>query len=190
MAASFHTGSSKQRTTPGTISCTSVENLSVGDALLHCHTKDVVLPIRVTALRKSELLQHFQKRWKREYLTTLREHHKTTGNNRQNIKVGDIVTVYDDIPRINWKLAVIEQLTTGLDGYTRVAETTLFPLEVNEDISDSQVQVNQTADKTTDRIHHQQDRPTKQATIAAHRRLREWSDMIRTALEDVMDSEQ
>ena len=53
-----------------------------------------------------------------EYLITLREYHKTTGNNQQSIKVGDVVTVHDDIPKVHWKLAVVEKLITGLDGYT------------------------------------------------------------------------
>ena len=51
--------------------------------------------------------------------------------------------IHDDIPRINWILAVVEGLITGLDGITRAAEirtaggktnrptTRLFPLEIN-----------------------------------------------------------
>ena len=73
---------------------------------------------REIARRQSELLQHFEKRWKREYLASLCEYHKTTGNNQQSIKVGDVVTVHDDIPKVHWKLAVVEKLITGLDGYT------------------------------------------------------------------------
>ena len=33
-----------------------------------------------------------------------------------------MLIVHDDIPRINWKLAVVERLITGLDGITRAAE--------------------------------------------------------------------
>ena len=106
-----------------------------------------VLPVREIARRQSELLQHFEKRWKREYLMSLLEYHKTTGNIQQSIKVGDVVTVHDDIPRVHWKLAEVEKLITGLDGYTRAAEirtatgktncpiAKLFPLEVTEEIS-------------------------------------------------------
>ena len=52
------------------------------------------------------LLQHFYKRWRQEYLTSLREFHRTTG-------VGDIVQVHEDKHRINWKLAVVEGLVQG-----------------------------------------------------------------------------
>ena len=51
----------------------------------------------------------------------LRESHKASGNNNQTIKVRDIVLIYDDIPQINWKLAIIEELIfiiTGNDGLT------------------------------------------------------------------------
>ena len=37
---------------------------------------------------------------------TLRETHRTTGNNDQQVKVGDVVLVHDDTRRVNWRLAV------------------------------------------------------------------------------------
>jgi transposase InsO family protein len=58
------------------------------------------------------ILQHFWSRWKAEYLTSLREFHKTTGKNNQTIRVGEVVLIHDDSPRIKWKLAVIEDLIT------------------------------------------------------------------------------
>ena len=39
--------------------------------------------------------------------------------NEQCIKFGDVVLVHDDIPRVRWKMAVVEQLIQGKDGYTR-----------------------------------------------------------------------
>ena len=61
--------------------------------------------------RQGLLLQHFQSRWKKEYLTSLREVHHTT---EQAIKIGDVVQIYDDSPRSEWKLAVIEDLKRGM----------------------------------------------------------------------------
>ncbi|XP_065896039.1 uncharacterized protein [Dysidea avara] len=93
--------------------------------------------------RQEQLLQHFQTRWKREYLTALRETHKDGGTTQQTVKKGDIVLVHDDIPRTRWQLAVVEELIEGLDGFTRAARirtktgktnrpiTKLYPLEVN-----------------------------------------------------------
>ena len=89
-----------------------------------------------------ELLDKFWTRWRSEYLTALREHHKVTGNNEQNITVGDVVQVHDETPRSKWKLAIIEELIPGNDGFTRAAKirttsgltnrpiTKLYPLEV------------------------------------------------------------
>ena len=88
---------------------------------------------------EAQLLKHF---WKREYLTSLREFHKTKGNNVQKIKVVDIVLMHDDIPKVNWKLAVIQQVIKWEDGVIRAANictangvtncpiTKLYPLEV------------------------------------------------------------
>jgi len=94
------------------------------------------------ARRQKEIIDNFRERWRCEYLTALREHHQTTGHNRQTIRVGDVVQIYDDRPRSTWKLAVIQELITGNDGLVRAArlktqrgETIrpirrLYPLEV------------------------------------------------------------
>ena len=50
--------------------------------------------------RMALLLQHFRNRWKNEYLTSLREFHRTTGKSKQTINIGDVVLVHDDKPRI------------------------------------------------------------------------------------------
>ena len=47
---------------------------------------------------------------------SLRGFHKTTGNNVQKMRPGDIVLVHVDIPKVNWKLAVIQQVIKGKDG--------------------------------------------------------------------------
>ena len=57
------------------------------------------------------MLQHFWLRWRREYLTELREHHRygrlgASTNHHDIVRVGDIVTVYNkNMPTAFWKLA-------------------------------------------------------------------------------------
>ena len=77
--------------------------------------------IRWRARAQVIVIKHFWSCWKHEYLTALRETHKTTGNNMQEVKVGDVVLVHDDVPRVNWKLAVIEAVNKGADGLIRSA---------------------------------------------------------------------
>ena len=76
----------------------------------------------------------------------LREFHKATGNNRRVIKKGDVVVVHDDCPRLQWKLAVVDDLVEENDGLIRSAHistanhktsrpittriTRLYPLEI------------------------------------------------------------
>jgi len=69
--------------------------------------------------RQDILLKHFQFRWRKEYLTSLREVHRTTGTTEQTIKIGEVVQIHDDTPRHQWKLGVIEELVKGNDGFIR-----------------------------------------------------------------------
>jgi transposase InsO family protein len=59
---------------------------------------------------QAAILERFWSRWRHEYLTSLREFHRSSGNNEQTIKKGEIVMVHDEKPRNAWKLAVIEEL--------------------------------------------------------------------------------
>lgn len=56
-------------------------------------------------------------------MTLLREFHRTSGNNSQRVKVGDVVLIQDEGPRVNWKLAVIRNLIKGGDGLVQTADS-------------------------------------------------------------------
>ena len=53
--------------------------------------KSLILAMEPSLISREELrhrplyLKHFRKQWKLEYLTSLREFHKTTGNNIQRV---------------------------------------------------------------------------------------------------------
>ncbi|XP_060574452.1 uncharacterized protein LOC132732105 [Ruditapes philippinarum] len=91
---------------------------------------------------QAQIISHVRDRWCHEYMTSLRQYHKTTGNNSQTIKVGDVVIIHDETLKTQWKLGTFKQLITSKDGVTRAAmvrtsngHTTsrpivkLFPLE-------------------------------------------------------------
>ena len=61
------------------------------------------------------IIEPFWNRWKREYLTSLRETHTANGANKEIVKVGDVVIVHDDCPRAKWRLAVVKELQRGYD---------------------------------------------------------------------------
>ena len=69
----------------------------------------------------SSLVEHFQKRWKHEYLTELREHQRC--NNKlpvRQAKIGDIVLIEEElIPRCRWRMGKVEELICSKDGYVR-----------------------------------------------------------------------
>eukprot|EP00112_Aurelia_sp_Birch-Aquarium-sp1_P019023 Seg4627.3 transcript_id=Seg4627.3/GoldUCD/mRNA.D3Y31 product="hypothetical protein" protein_id=Seg4627.3/GoldUCD/D3Y31 len=101
----------------------------------------------------NSLLESFWKRWRNEYLLSLREfHHCKEQNKRQaGIKKGDVVLVKDEnVIRGKWKTAVVEDLIESNDGEIRGASVRLvntkgtltrlkrplqllYPIEVNSD---------------------------------------------------------
>ena len=142
----------------------------------------------------THLLEHFRNRWKREYLTSLCEFHKASGHNSQRIKVGDVVLIHDDGPRMQWKLAVVENLREGGDGLIRAADlrtssgktnkpiVRLYPLEVTADDREPVKDTVMTEHKTNDLV----DRPPKRiAATRAARQISEWTKTIRAPPEDV-----
>lgn len=68
-------------------------------------------------------LAHFWNRWRREYLTDLREFHRSkVSESARSVREGDVVTVYEENKkRGDWKMAVVESLIKGRDGVVRGA---------------------------------------------------------------------
>ena len=130
------------------------------------------------------LIQNFWKHWKMDYLTSLREFHRTTGNNEQKIKIGDIVQIHHESPRVNWKIGVVTDVVRGNDGHirsarirTKTGETTrpivkLYPLEV----TDSEMNTN-SRNVGSDNNHTMNidDRPMRQARVKALDNIRLWT---------------
>ena len=139
-------------------------------------------------------------------MTSLREFHKATGYNKQVIKKGDIVVVHDDVPRLCWKLAVVEEPIKGNDGLVCAAHirtdnctTTrpivkLYPLEVvsndhspvdcseQDPDDDRPIKATATDDHRPTEVDSSSDHPIIQPrtapTTKALRRMKEWSDII------------
>ena len=144
--------------------------------------------MRKVTSRHSKLIQQFWVRWRKEYLTALREFHKTTGNNQQVIKKGDVVVVHDDCPRLQWKLAVIDDLVEGNDGLIRSAHistanhktsrpiTRLYPLEV---VSSGNTEDTEQGQRPTSQDSETNSRPKRAAAARAVSRISEWTDTLR-----------
>ena len=75
----------------------------------------------------NRVLNHFWKRWRAEYLSSLREIHAHTskrlpGDDNSRILVGEMVIVKDEhLPRGLWKLGLVQEIMRGRDGQTRAA---------------------------------------------------------------------
>ena len=139
------------------------------------------------------LIQHFWQRWRHEYLTSLREFHKGSGINKESVKVGDVVLIHDDNPRVNWKLALVTSINRGRDGLVRSVNlrtangrtnrsiTRLHPLEVQA----KEVQCPTEAETTTVETPTPVRRPQRDAARRAMRRIADWTRDICVPPEDV-----
>jgi len=107
-------------------------------------TMKIIIYTKVS-VAKTRTLRHIWTRWKKEYLTSLRETH--TSNNGSDKETIDVVIVYEDCPRLKWQLTIVKGLVQGHDGFVRSASvqtanghtnrpiTKLYPLEVNVETS-------------------------------------------------------
>ncbi|XP_045022891.1 uncharacterized protein LOC123466814 [Daphnia magna] len=131
--------------------------------------------------RRQRILKAFWYRWQIEYLTSLRERHITSKNGfKPSIKVGDVVLVHNEGPRIDWKLAVIDSLITSPDEEIRAANihtakgktnrpvSKLYPLEVTATIDSSpRTQIPPNSDTSLPT------RPRRKVVIAAEKWIRD-----------------
>ena len=131
-----------------------------------------VTPVREASLNQAALcndgptrrkylrlfLDHFWKRWSKEYVTALRNLHcqRRRPEGSISLSVGDVVTLFEDnLPRSQWRLGRVEQLIPGMDDNVRAAVVKvitktgramtvkrpvqrLFPLEVREDVTNDE----------------------------------------------------
>ena len=162
--------------------------------------------VRRDARIQSALLQHFAARWRREYLTSLREFYRPAGRSGQVIKVKDVVLVHDDCPWINWKMAVLESLVTGDDGFVRSANIRtkngvtnrpvgkLFPLKVCDSraiqmkCSEGDQRDHNTTEMSQSSDNQMtEERPRCRTVQCARNQLAEWVKIIRGPPEDVQE---
>ena len=74
------------------------------------------------------LIEHYDKRWKKEYITELREYQKNKNKiPAQQIKVGDVVLIEEEgLPRARWRLGKVHELFKSKDGYVRGCRLKVF----------------------------------------------------------------
>ena len=126
-------------------------HLVIGRRLLEPPSATSV-PLSTLARRErylESLLAHFRNRWRKEYLSGIREYQKLKGKPRRTIQIGDLVHIYaDKTPRQQWRMGKVEKLLRGRDNVVHSAEVAtvdkslrririkrpiqkLYPLEVN-----------------------------------------------------------
>ena len=155
----------------------------------------------------SNVMNHFWKRWRKEYLLELRNSHRNVTRHSSNrvVSIGDVVIVHDeDQPRGKWRIGKVETLVTGSDGHVRGAVVRvktkagrltrlrrpvqrLYPLEVrcrNEEpettISPRRAEPDPAVSSVRPEQHPElrRDRPKRVAAIEADRRRKTWIENL------------
>ena len=155
--------------------------------------------IRSRAKKQAHIIEHFQNRWRNEYLTALREAHRVSGSDIQQVKTGDVVLIHEDTPRINWRMAVIESVNKGGDGIIRSANirtttgktnrpiTRLYPLELTVEEIKADVQDDHHLGRST--IDTPVNRPTRDTAKRGYLQMKEWINLLSAPLEDVLKTQ-
>jgi transposase InsO family protein len=155
--------------------------------------------VRRRAKSQALRLKHFESRWRKEYLTSLREFHKSTGNNDQSVRVGDVVLIHSDKPRLLWRMAVIESLIRGKDGLVRAVNlrtskgktnrpiTKLYPLELVDSEKSSDSPVEREVGDPKEIVSEIPKRPVREAAKKASQKISAWTETLRGPPEDVVN---
>ena len=143
--------------------------------------------IRRRAKAQAAILDHFWSQWSKEYLTALREFHRTTGNNVQTARVGDVIQIHDDSPRIRWRLGVIELLNKGADGLVHSVQlrtstgmtnrpiAKLYPLEIT---AANRPSISNSDDTGQQPTSSNTVRPIRQAAVRACEKTKDWINTL------------
>ena len=132
----------------------------------------------------------------------MRELHRSTGTNEQTVSIGDVVQIHDDVPRIQWKLGVIEGVNRGDDGFIRSVTVRtasgrtnrpiarLYPLEVSADegstpSTDDKIKGLSQGETEQGDSSDSRQRPARMTMVRARDRIAEWSRILRRPPEDV-----
>ena len=88
----------------------------------------------------SKVRDHIWNRWRREYLTDLREYHKGKYEGQlRTVSVGHVVIVYkENVKRGFWKIEKVEEVIRGRDGVVRGAKVRVItkgkPVVINRPV--------------------------------------------------------
>lgn len=156
----------------------------------------------------NNVLNHFWKRWRTEYLSSLREVHakKCHRDDKSQVSIGQVVIVKDEhLPHGLWKLGYVKELLTGKDGQTRAATVRivsrdrqhtilnrpiqlLYPLELHCEPDDSEYTDNEVepAESIPEEQETRPTRPKRAAAIRNEEARREW---IAEMEKDEMDND-
>ena len=150
----------------------------------------------------TQLMEHFSSRWKKEYLTSLREFYKTSKqSSKKLIRTGVVVIVHEDNKsRLHWRLAIVEGIIKGNDGQVRAAHirtsnhrtmrpvTKQFPLEGHSEVAPEEAdQSSSESQQSTAATETVCVRTVRAAAASAFQKMKEWNGAFGPPPENVVN---
>ncbi|XP_070555042.1 uncharacterized protein [Ptychodera flava] len=170
------------------------DDSEITDPTFTVSTREYRSDLENRARHLAKLKNHFWRRWYTEYLPALHERHYVKGKAGNAIKTGDVVIVHsDDKHRLNWNLAVVEELKYGHDGLVRSAtirtkqgNTTrpiskLYPLELSyksDRTSADVVEDNTRTDLQDTDVPNAKGRSTRKSAVKARENIKQWTQSL------------
>ena len=187
--------------------------LNLPDNLTHYVDKDPDFEVDSESVQKrvrhlANVLNHFWRRWTKEYLLELREAHRQRRQRADaptaDVKPGDIVLIHDqEHPRGFWKMGQVESLIVGRDGRVRGASLRLasksphqkrlqrplqllYPLEISRAVEPTSQEVkvpeeDQVQAPTRPLLEcatKAPTRPPRESAAKARNKVKEWTEQI------------
>jgi len=141
-------------------------------------------------VKQKELSQQLWNRWMTEYLSSLREFHQASTGKKEVIQQGDVVLVHDEKPRLQWQMAIVEEIIRSTDGKVRSVNIRtvggrtnrpiekLYPLEVRvgapEDASPASLNHPPSEREEAASTQPESRRPIRKAKVAATKKIAGW----------------
>ncbi|XP_070541625.1 uncharacterized protein [Ptychodera flava] len=170
------------------------DDSEITDPTFTVSTREYRSDLENRARHLAKLKNHFWRRWYTEYLPALHERHYVKGKAGNAIKTGDVVIVHsDDKHRLNWNLAVVEELKYGHDGLVRSAtirtkqgNTTrpiskLYPLELScksDRTSADVVEDNTRTDLQETDVPNVKGRSMRKSAVKARENIKQWTQSL------------